>query len=321
MADVGIDTVRLVDTDGDALDDGEGRLNINATLESATVNVGDVDIVSVPAPLSLTGGGTESAALRVTIANDSTGVLSIDDGGGSLTIDGTVTANLSAVDNAVLDTIHTNTLAVANAIQIEDAGHVSGNLGIFVLGIHNEDNGATLTADGDYSGIGVDRYGYVGISTRAGAFALLARAEDSAHSTTDHGIMSLAVRRDNPNPGSGTDGDYSSLNVSAVGGLYVEQIIHGTLDTFAMLDIDNSAQQLSGTAVGVLTDVAEIMLQADEDNSGYVIVGDADVADNRGMKLNPGDSIILDIHDTRIPYLWGSAANQNVRCMLTRRLV
>ena len=28
------------------------------------------------------GGGTEAAALRVTIANDSTGVVSVDDGGG-----------------------------------------------------------------------------------------------------------------------------------------------------------------------------------------------------------------------------------------------
>jgi hypothetical protein len=52
-----------------------------------------------------TGGGGESGALRVTIANDSTGVVSVDDGGGALTVDGTVTANLSATDNAVLDTI------------------------------------------------------------------------------------------------------------------------------------------------------------------------------------------------------------------------
>lgn len=43
--------------------------------------------------LSVVGGGTEAAAQRVTIANDSTGVLSVDDNGGSLTVDGTVTAN------------------------------------------------------------------------------------------------------------------------------------------------------------------------------------------------------------------------------------
>jgi len=68
-------------------------------------NIGNVDIVTVPAPLNVVGTGTEAAALRVTIATDSTGVLSVDDNGGSLTVDGTVTANLSATDNAVLDTI------------------------------------------------------------------------------------------------------------------------------------------------------------------------------------------------------------------------
>ena len=43
--------------------------------------------VTVPAPLTTTGGGTEATALRVTIASDSTGLLSVDDNGGSLTVD------------------------------------------------------------------------------------------------------------------------------------------------------------------------------------------------------------------------------------------
>lgn len=62
-------------------------------LVAGTANIGDVDVATVPAPLSTTGGGTEAAALRVTIANDSTGVVSVDDNGGALTVDGTVTAN------------------------------------------------------------------------------------------------------------------------------------------------------------------------------------------------------------------------------------
>ena len=37
-----------------------------------------------------TGGGTEADAQRVTIANDSTGVVSVDDNGSSITVDGTV---------------------------------------------------------------------------------------------------------------------------------------------------------------------------------------------------------------------------------------
>ena len=51
----------------------------------------------------LAGGGVEASALRVTIASDSTGVLSVDDNGGSLTVDGTVTANLAAGTNNIGD--------------------------------------------------------------------------------------------------------------------------------------------------------------------------------------------------------------------------
>jgi hypothetical protein len=49
------------------------------------------------------GGGVEASALRVTVASDSTGVLSVDDNGGSLTVDGTVTANLAAGTNNIGD--------------------------------------------------------------------------------------------------------------------------------------------------------------------------------------------------------------------------
>src|SRR5690606_22531572 len=77
--------------------DGGGSLTVDGTvtaqLAAGSNNIGDVDVLSVPAPLNVTGGGTEASALRVTIANDSTGVVSVDDGGGSLTVDGSVTVS------------------------------------------------------------------------------------------------------------------------------------------------------------------------------------------------------------------------------------
>ena len=63
------------------------------------------------------GAGIEATALRVTIATDSTGVLSVDDNGGILTVDGTITANLSATDNAVLDAIELDTTTIAGAVS------------------------------------------------------------------------------------------------------------------------------------------------------------------------------------------------------------
>jgi len=60
------------------------------SIAAGNTNIGDVDVASVPAPLSTTGGGTEAAALRVTVASDSTGVLSVDDNGSTLTVDAPV---------------------------------------------------------------------------------------------------------------------------------------------------------------------------------------------------------------------------------------
>lgn len=66
------------------------------------------DIEADTDTLAVVGGGTEAAAQRVTIANDSTGVLSIDDNAGSLTVDNagtfavqdaTAQASLSVMDD------------------------------------------------------------------------------------------------------------------------------------------------------------------------------------------------------------------------------
>lgn len=91
---------------------------------------------------TVTGGGTETGALRVTVANNSTGVLSVDDngstlsvddGGGSLTVDGTV-----AVSGTVTVGSHAVTNAGTFAVQVSSAlpagtnaiGKLSANSGV-----------------------------------------------------------------------------------------------------------------------------------------------------------------------------------------------
>lgn len=120
-------------------------------------NIGNVDIVTVPAPLSTTGGGTEAAALRVTLASDSTGLVSVDDNGGSLTVDGTVaatqsgtwTVDLGATDNAVLDAI---AASLAGTLTVTGGGggveYTEGDTDASITGsaIMWEDTGDTLRA-------------------------------------------------------------------------------------------------------------------------------------------------------------------------------
>lgn len=93
-------------------------------LPAGTNNIGDVDVLTVPAPLSTTGGGTEAASLRVTLANDSTGVLSVDDNGGSLTVDGTV--NIGTAPNIVLGA---GSASVGTVLNVGDVDHDAVNTG------------------------------------------------------------------------------------------------------------------------------------------------------------------------------------------------
>lgn len=81
------DAKTAADIPGDATNGLDVDVTRLPALPAGDNNIGNVDLVTVPAPLSTTGGGTEATALRVTVASDSTGVLSVDDNGAALTVD------------------------------------------------------------------------------------------------------------------------------------------------------------------------------------------------------------------------------------------
>ena len=59
MASVGVSSIKLIDSDGDALDDGDGKLNVNATLVGDLyLDIGDVEILG--------HGAVTHAAVNVT---------------------------------------------------------------------------------------------------------------------------------------------------------------------------------------------------------------------------------------------------------------
>lgn len=148
-------TVDLGATDNAVLDSIDGKLT---TIDADTSTLAAVDFATGAdvASLGVTGGGVEATALRVTIASDSTGVLSVDDGGGALTVDGavtvsgTVTADLGATDNAVLDDIAAK-LATIDADTSALFGTVGGTeLQVDIVSsaaIPVTDNSDSLTVD------------------------------------------------------------------------------------------------------------------------------------------------------------------------------
>lgn len=79
---------------------------------------GGGDSVSITGPV---GGGTEAAAVRVTVANDSTGLLSVDDNGGSLTVDNAGLTELAAAIN-VSSQMDVNIAASGVTVPVSNAG-------------------------------------------------------------------------------------------------------------------------------------------------------------------------------------------------------
>lgn len=130
-------------------------------LPAGTNNIGDVDVLTVPAPLNVVGGGTEAAALRVTLASDSTGVLSIDDNGGSLTVDGTVavsgtvTVASHAVTNAGTFAVQVDGAALTalqvidNPVVIDDAAFTPATTSVMMAGFEYDDTTPDSVDEGD----------------------------------------------------------------------------------------------------------------------------------------------------------------------------
>lgn len=186
--------VELIDN---AIAGSEMQVDVVASLPAGTNNIGDVDVLTVPAPLNVTGGGVESAALRVTIANNSTGVvsvddngstLSVDDGGGSITVDN---ASLTALNDTITSiggsTLPTKMVAVGGlwgtdetrVLQLNDDGYlITDSLVSNVVGHDNTASTAnwfsiagyassstpTAVAGGDYSRIWTTLNGAVNIA-------------------------------------------------------------------------------------------------------------------------------------------------------------
>jgi hypothetical protein len=111
--------------------DAGGSLTVDGTVAitgSVAVTDNSASLTVDNAALSVVGGGAESTALRVTVASDSTGVLSVDDNGATLSID----------DGGGIITVD-GTVAVSGTVTV--SGAVT-NAGTFAV----QESGAALTA-------------------------------------------------------------------------------------------------------------------------------------------------------------------------------
>ena len=91
----------------------------------------------------------------------------------------------------------------------------------------------------------------------------------------------------------------------------VEILGHGAVTSYDFIDIDNTSEQLPTGAC------KELILQADDANTGYIMVGSStDVDADNGIKLNAGDVLTLPVTNRNLIWAWGSAVDQKLRTMI-----
>lgn len=127
--------------DNTTLDPGTGG-DVIATDDVAGVKYQRVKLVDSTADSTTpigTGGGTEATALRVTVATDSTGVLSVDDNGSSLTVD------------------NGGTFATQESQIITDnAGFTDGTSKVFPVGLIFDEVAGTALTENDVAAPRID---------------------------------------------------------------------------------------------------------------------------------------------------------------------
>ncbi len=166
----------------------------------------------------LAGGGVEASALRVTIASDSTGVLSVDDNGASITIDapvGTPAFVRLSDGSSAITTLPVSISSGATSIgKAEDAASASGDVGVGAMAIQ-KNTPSNTAADGDYVFLQMSS-GRLWVSAEITAeSASIGKVEDIASASGDVGVPAMAIQQSSPADTAGTNGDYAMLQMSA----------------------------------------------------------------------------------------------------------
>ena len=254
MAEVGVHPVRLYDSDGDALDDGDGRLNVNAYLSATpTIDIGDVSLL-LGGTAADTGAGVYGAqTLRVTFAaNDPL-----------LTI---VNTNIADCE-ALLTTIDSDTSDIIAYFELPGSPW-GQRRGIGAMAMRNDalENIHAVVGDGDMTNLQVDSIG--------GLYVTGSEVENAAVQSEP---LLIGGRYDSSARTLG-DGDAGAVALNASGHVLMDVVDGGQLDTI----IDT----LETTLTAIETDQAaiEVLLTGIDSDTNVI----------RGYSLNIQNALYAD---------------------------
>lgn len=254
--------VALSDTDNAVLDTMVTSLQLIDNAVSGTgYNISQMNGAAVPI-----GAGLEATAIRVTLATDSTGIVSIDDNGGSLTVDNGGTFAVQ-VDGSALTALQ----LIDDSIFADDAAFTTGSSKVTMSGAIRDDALSTLTAvEGDAVPLRVNSTGALHVTGGGGGTEY---NEDAATPATITGTATMMERDDALSTLTPIEGDWASLRCNARGAMWVS--IDNTSDiTIAdggnSITIDNSTLSVVGGGV----EATALRVTLASDSTGVLSVDD-----------------------------------------------
>jgi hypothetical protein len=269
---------------------GFGMVWDGATWDRLTQPLTDTQLRASAVPvsntvLSVVGGGVEATAQRVTIASDSTGVLSVDDNGSTLSVDDG--AGSLTVDNAALSVVGGGTEATAQRVTI-----ASDSTGVLSV----DDNGSTLSVDDGAGSLTVDNavLSVVGGGTEATAQRVTIASDSTGVLSVDDNGGSLTV--------DGTVVANPSVNQGrTVTAFVLDQAGAGTTQ------IATASPGNKRKIIGIIASMsADGTVRFRRNSGGTNLSGDMDVAQRGGFVIPPGEMV-----------LWESGVNEDIDVITT----
>jgi len=271
------------------------------------------------------GGGALTVDGTVT-ANAGTGPWPVTDNGGSLTVDGTVTANAGTgpwpvtdnggsltVDGTVTANAGTGPWPVTDnggSLTVDGTVTANGGSGTF----HVVTSGNSLNVDDGGGSLTIDDGG--GSITVDGTVSVVGGGtvytEDDASTGGEAGPLTMTVRSDTPSSTTSADGDFQNLKSDSTGHLYVKHTdAVDTVNLGATID-SGSVSVTTSAAIVKAADSTRRSLVLTNLGSDYVFIGDSAVAVNTGIRLAPSQALTLDKSPTAAVYAIATSGTQTV---------
>ena len=171
-------TLTAIETDQAALEVLHTATNSKLDTIDSVLDTIKTDSAAIKTAVELLDNAVSGSELQVDVVSVPT-----------TTVTGTVTANLSATDNAVLDDIaqkigdvETAVQAIDDIVKAEDAAHSSGDKGVMFLGVR-QDSQADFGADGDYVPLSIDADGKLRVAAAAASGGATEAKQDVLETT------------------------------------------------------------------------------------------------------------------------------------------